>query len=80
MRLRKDALAASADIGRAKRIEDAGARYIEFAKRTYPGESNLDGLRIVIDTANGAAYKTAPTALVGTGRGNRCALVLNPTA
>ena len=59
----KDSLAGSADIGRAKRIEDAGARYIEFAKRTYPGESNLDGLRIVIDTANGAAYKTAPTAL-----------------
>jgi phosphoglucosamine mutase len=59
----KDALAASADIGRAKRIEDAGARYIEFAKRTYPGESNLDGLRVVIDTANGASYKTAPTAL-----------------
>ena len=56
-------LAESAEIGRAKRIEDAGARYIEFAKRTYPGESNLDGLRIVIDTANGAAYKTAPTAL-----------------
>jgi phosphoglucosamine mutase len=56
-------LAASAEIGRAKRIEDAGARYIEFAKRTYPGESNLDGLRIVIDTANGASYKTAPTAL-----------------
>jgi phosphoglucosamine mutase len=59
----QDALAASSDIGRAKRIEDAGARYIEFAKRTYPGESNLDGLRIVVDTANGAAYKTAPTAL-----------------
>jgi phosphoglucosamine mutase len=58
-----DALASSADIGRAKRIEDAGARYIEFAKRTYPGESNLDGLRIVIDTANGASYRTAPTAL-----------------
>ncbi len=51
------------EIGRAKRIEDAGARYIEFAKRTYPGESNLDGLRIVIDTANGAAYKSAPPAL-----------------
>ncbi len=59
----QDALAAPSDIGRAKRIEDAGARYIEFAKRTYPGESNLDGLRIVVDTANGAAYKTAPTAL-----------------
>jgi phosphoglucosamine mutase len=56
-------LAVSAEIGRAKRIEDAGARYIEFAKRTYPGESNLDGLRVVIDTANGASYKTAPTAL-----------------
>jgi phosphoglucosamine mutase len=59
----QDALASASDIGRAKRIDDAGARYIEFAKRTYPGESNLDGLRIVIDTANGAAYKTAPTAL-----------------
>ena len=50
-------------IGRAKRIEDAGARYIEFAKRTFPRDSNLDGLRIVIDTANGASYKTAPPAL-----------------
>ena len=50
-------------IGRAKRIEDAGARYIEFAKRTFPRDSNLDGLRIVIDTANGAGYKTAPPAL-----------------
>jgi phosphoglucosamine mutase len=59
----KVTLAGPAEIGRAKRIEDAGARYIEFAKRTYPGESNLDGMRIVIDTANGAAYKTAPTAL-----------------
>jgi phosphoglucosamine mutase len=56
-------LASSPEIGRAKRIDDAGARYIEFAKRTYPGGSNLDGMRIVIDTANGAAYKTAPTAL-----------------
>jgi phosphoglucosamine mutase len=56
-------MAGPAEIGRAKRIEDAGARYIEFAKRTYPGESNLDGLRVVIDTANGASYKTAPAAL-----------------
>ncbi len=55
--------ASSKEIGRAKRIEDAGARYIEFAKRTYPGEGSLDGMRIVIDTANGAAYKTATTAL-----------------
>ena len=50
-------------IGRAKRIEDAQARYIEFAKRTFPKDMSLDGLRIVIDTANGAAYKVAPTAL-----------------
>ena len=56
-------VASSDEIGRATRIEDAGARYIEFAKRTYPRESNLDGMRIVIDTAHGASYKTAPTAL-----------------
>jgi len=57
------ALAASDKVGRAKRIEDAQARYIEFAKRTYPKDMTLNGLRIVIDTANGAAYKVAPTAL-----------------
>jgi len=57
------AVAASEKIGRAKRIEDAQARYIEFAKRTYPKDMTLEGLRIVIDTANGAAYRVAPTAL-----------------
>ena len=56
-------LAASPEIGRAKRIEDAQARYIEFAKRTFPKDMTLDGLRVVVDTANGAAYKVAPTAL-----------------
>jgi phosphoglucosamine mutase len=56
-------VAAPEKIGRAKRIEDAQARYIEFAKRTYPKDMTLDGLRVVIDTANGAAYKVAPTAL-----------------
>ena len=56
-------VAMSDKIGRAKRIENADARYIEFAKRTYPKDMTLDGLRIVIDTANGAAYKVAPTAL-----------------
>ena len=54
------AVAASDKIGRAKRIEDAQARYIEFAKRTYPKDMTLDGLRIVIDTANGAAYAWRP--------------------
>ncbi len=56
-------VAASDKIGRAKRIEDAQARYIEFAKRTYPKDMTLDGLRIVLDTANGAAYRVAPEAL-----------------
>ena len=56
-------LAAAAEIGRATRIEEARARYIEFAKRTFPEGMKLDGLRVVIDTAHGAAYKVAPTAL-----------------
>jgi phosphoglucosamine mutase len=56
-------LAPSAKIGRAKRIDDAQARYIEFAKRTFPRNLRLDGLRIVIDCANGAAYKVAPEVL-----------------
>ena len=56
-------LAASAMLGRAKRIESVHARYIEFAKRTLPRTMDLDGLRIVIDCANGAAYKVAPEAL-----------------
>ena len=56
-------LSASADIGRAKRIEDARGRYIHFAKSTFPEHLRLDGLRIVIDCANGAAYNVAPSAL-----------------
>ncbi|MBZ9936693.1 phosphoglucosamine mutase [Mesorhizobium sp. BR1-1-16] len=56
-------LAASGDLGRAKRIDGARERYVEFAKRTLPKSLDLSGLRIVIDTANGAAYKVAPEAL-----------------
>src|ERR1700749_2807034 len=56
-------LATSAGIGRAKRVDDSQARYIEFAKRTFPRNLRLDGLRIVIDCANGAAYKVAPEVL-----------------
>jgi phosphoglucosamine mutase len=56
-------LSKSADLGRAKRIESVHARYIEFAKRTLPRTLSLDGLRIVVDCANGAAYKVAPEAL-----------------
>ncbi len=66
-RLMKDGpetgLAASADLGRVKRIDDAGARYIEFAKAAFPRKISLDGIRIVIDCANGAGYKVAPTVL-----------------
>jgi phosphoglucosamine mutase len=58
------ALAAPADrLGRARRIEDAQARYIEFAKRTLPRRLRLDGIRVVIDCANGAAYRVAPEIL-----------------
>jgi phosphoglucosamine mutase len=56
-------LAKPADIGRNTRIEGVGDRYIEFAKRTLPRNLSLDGLRVVIDCANGAAYKVAPKAL-----------------
>ncbi len=56
-------LATDGNIGRAKRIDDSQARYIEFAKRTFPRHLRLDGLRIVIDCAHGAAYKVAPEVL-----------------
>ena len=56
-------LAPVAELGRAKRLEDAEGRYIEFAKNTFPKGLRLDGLKIVIDCANGAAYKAAPAAL-----------------
>lgn len=51
------------DIGRARRIDDASGRYIVFLKKTFPRAHTLDGLRVAIDCANGAAYKVAPTVL-----------------
>lgn len=57
------ALADSDSLGRAKRIDGVHDRYIEFAKRTLPRSMSLSGLRIVVDCANGAAYKVAPAAL-----------------
>ncbi len=56
-------LSASPKLGRAKRIDSADARYVEFAKRTMPRNMSLEGLRIVLDCANGAGYKVAPEAL-----------------
>lgn len=53
----------SARIGRARRVEDARGRYSHFAKSCFPEELRLDGLKVVIDCANGAAYQVAPSAL-----------------
>jgi len=50
-------------LGRAKRVDGVHDRYIEFAKHTFPRHLHLDGLRVVVDCANGAAYKVAPAAL-----------------
>ena len=51
----------SAQLGKASRIDDAPGRYIEFCKSTFPGELNLDGLKIVVDCAHGATYHIAPS-------------------
>ncbi len=56
-------LAPPENIGRAKRIDDAVGRYEEYAKTTFPAGLRLDGLKVVIDCANGAAYKAAPEVL-----------------
>jgi phosphoglucosamine mutase len=56
-------LAKPADLGRARRIDGVQDRYIEFAKRTLPRELSLEGMRVVVDCAHGAAYKVAPEAL-----------------
>ena len=56
-------LAMGTGLGRAKRVDDSQARYIEFAKRTFPRNLRLEGLRIVIDCAHGAAYRVAPAVL-----------------
>ena len=59
----QEGLAEPRDLGRVVRIDDAQARYVEIVKATFPRQLNLNGLRVVIDCANGAAYKVAPTAL-----------------
>ncbi|BAF86973.1 phosphoglucosamine mutase [Azorhizobium caulinodans ORS 571] len=56
-------LAQPMDIGRARRVEGVHARYIEYAKRTLPRDQSFEGLRVVVDCANGAAYRVAPDAL-----------------
>lgn len=49
------------DVGKARRIDDAIGRYIVFCKNTFPDDLTLDGMKLVLDCANGAAYKVAPT-------------------
>ncbi|RAI03569.1 phosphoglucosamine mutase [Acuticoccus sediminis] len=56
-------LARNGDVGRATRLDGVRDRYVEFAKRTFPRHQSLDGLRIVVDCANGAAYRVAPDLL-----------------
>ncbi|MCE5972652.1 phosphoglucosamine mutase [Sinirhodobacter sp. WL0062] len=56
-------LAQPMNIGRAKRIDDGLGRYVEYAKTTFPARGRLSGLKVVVDCANGAAYKAAPEVL-----------------
>ena len=58
-----DGLAAPTALGRVARVDDSQARYVEIAKATFPRRLDLSGLRVVIDCANGAAYKVAPVVL-----------------
>jgi len=55
------------EIGKAKRVEDASGRYIEFVKSTFPKGMTLEGLKIVVDCSNGSAYKITPTVLTELG-------------
>jgi phosphoglucosamine mutase len=59
----QEGLAEPPHLGRVQRIDDAQARYVEIIKATFPRSLTLNGLRVVVDCANGAAYKVAPTAL-----------------
>ncbi|MCH8182006.1 MAG: phosphoglucosamine mutase [Proteobacteria bacterium] len=59
----QDDLAPPDKLGRAQRLTDSEGRYIEYVKSTFPRGASLDGLKVVIDCANGAAYKVAPTVL-----------------
>ncbi|HXQ12091.1 MAG TPA: phosphoglucosamine mutase [Caulobacteraceae bacterium] len=59
----QEGLAEPAELGRVQRIDDAQARYVEIVKGTFPRRLNLNDLRVVVDCANGAAYRVAPAAL-----------------
>jgi phosphoglucosamine mutase len=63
MAARNGILAEPQELGRAMRLDDAGGRYIEFVKNSFPKGLTLDGLKIVVDCAHGAAYRVAPAVL-----------------
>ncbi len=63
MAARSGTLPKSQELGRAMRLDDAGGRYIEFVKNSFPKGLTLDGLKIVVDCAHGAAYRVAPAVL-----------------
>src|SRR6476661_6879116 len=63
MTARKGTLAEPQELGRAMRLDDANGRYIEFVKNSFPKGLTLDGLKIVVDCAHGAAYRVAPAVL-----------------
>jgi phosphoglucosamine mutase len=67
-----DHRADASEIGRATRIDDAQGRYVVFIKKTFPADLALDGLRVVLDCANGAAYKVGPTVLEELGAEVHC--------
>jgi phosphoglucosamine mutase len=62
----------SAHLGRARRLEDAGGRYIEFCKNTFAADLSLKGLKIIIDAAHGAAYNIAPAVFHELGAETEC--------
>ncbi|PHR61607.1 MAG: phosphoglucosamine mutase [Robiginitomaculum sp.] len=73
-----EGLAANENLGRAKRYDNAQARYIEIVKATFPRRVTLSGLRIVIDCAHGAAYRTAPNTLWELGASEVIAIGVTP--
>jgi phosphoglucosamine mutase len=68
----------AADLGRVRRYEDVQARYIEIVKSTFPKKMRLSGLKIVVDCANGASYKTAPNTLWELGADEVIPIGVNP--
>lgn len=74
----QDGLATGEGLGRAKRYDNAQARYIEIVKATFPRRITLNGLKIVIDCANGAAYRTAPETLWELGASEVIAIGVTP--